>query len=315
VLQAVRGYAPERLFLVADGGRTPEEHAGCLNVRQAVEAAVDWPCQVERLYSDGNLGCRGNIPRGISWVFNQVEQAIILEDDTVPHLDFFRFCEEMLARYACEPRVMMVSGTNFFPEHPGFREQSYLFSGYGGSWGYGTWARAWRHYDADMRLWPEAKESGLLRAMLLTAQEQAYWNRTFESVWSKTCSCDPYDYQWLFARWLQGGLSIVPRSNLVTNIGGGIEATHTKAAGCKFLGRPVQAISWPLDHPLVVVRSATFDQDYGRFVFYGEPRPAWRRYLAKHLPRGMRNGIRSLGRSGTLRLAQLRRSIIGARSR
>lgn len=297
VLHRIRDYAPEQLFLIADGGRTPEEHAQCQAVRQMVEAAIDWPCRVERLYSDKNLGCRGNIPGGITWAFSQVDRAVILEDDTVPNPDFFLFCEEMLERYAGDARVMTASGANHFPGHASFGSHSYLFSGYSITMGYATWARAWRHYDADMRLWPAAKEGGLLQSGFLEPREQVYWQKMFDEVWTRTCKCDPYDYQWLFASWLQGGLSIVPRSNLVTNIGGGPEATHTQQADCKFLRRPVQEIDWPLKHPSVVVRNAAFDQDLGRFVWYGEPPTVWQRFRARVvglLPETVRTVLRSL---------------------
>jgi len=297
VLQRIRDYAPEQLFLIADGGRTPEEQTQCQAVRQMVDAAINWPCRVERRYSDKNLGCRGNIPGGITWVFSQVDRAVILEDDTVPNLEFFLFCEEMLEHYTDETRVMTVSGTNYFPDHACFNTYSYLFSGYAETCGYATWARAWRHYDADMRLWPAAKEDGLLQSGFLEPINQIRWQKTFDEVWSRTCKCDPYDYQWLFASWLQGGLSIVPRSNLVTNIGSGPEATHTSHADCRLLERPVQAIGWPLKHPLVVVRNATFDQDYGRFVFYGEPPTARQRFRSRIvdlLPEQVRAMLRSL---------------------
>lgn len=271
VLERIRAYAPEQLFLIADGGRTPEEHAQCLTVRKLVDAAIDWPCRVERLYSDKNLGCRGNIPRGLTWAFSQVDRAIILEDDTVPTPDFFDFCDEMLERYADNQRVMTISGTNFFPNCVSFGDYSYLFSGYAETWGYATWARAWRLYDVDMQLWPAAKERGLLQSLFLDPRAQLCWVKTCEEVWNRTCKCDPYDFQWLFASWLHNGLSIVPRSSLVTNIGFGPDATHMQDVACRMLNRPVQSLDWPLKHPPVVVRSASFDEIYGRFVFYGEP--------------------------------------------
>ena len=297
VLQRIRAYAPDQLFLIADGGRTSDEHAQCLKVRQTVEEAIDWPCRVERLYSEQNLGCRGNIPRGITWVFSLVDRSIILEDDTVPTPDFFAFCEEILERYADNHRVMTVSGTNYLPNHSFFGDYSYLFSGYSETCGYATWARAWHHYDADMQLWPVAKESGLLEASFLAPQEQACWHKRFDEVWSQTCKCDPYDFQWLFASWLNSGLSIVPRSSLVTNIGGGPEATHTQARSCKMLNRPVQPLVWPLKHPSIVVRNTLFDQQYGRFVFYGETPTPWQRLrssLVSLLPEAVRPVLRRM---------------------
>jgi len=296
VLEKIRDYAPEQLFLIADGGRTPEEHMQCQAVRRSVDEAIDWPCRVERIYSDRNLGCRGNIPRGITWVFSQVDQSIILEDDTVPTPDFFTFCAEMLERYADAPRVMTVSGTNYFPNCACFGDRSYLFSGYAETCGYATWARAWYHYDADIQLWPAAKNRGFLKSVFLGQQEQVFWEKVFDEIWSRTCRCDPYDIQWLLASFLQNGLSIVPISNLVTNIGSGPEATHTQVNG-KLLGRSIQTLSRPLKHPPVVVRNADFDQQYGRFIFYGDPPTAWQRLrtrVVSLLPDSVRAALRTL---------------------
>jgi len=297
VLCRIRAYAPDQLFLVADGGRNPVEHAQCLEVRRLVEAAIDWPCQVERLYSDTNLGCRGNIPRGISWVFSHVDRAIILEDDTVPNADFFAFCSEMLQYYADDHRVMTISGANFCTVHSESSDFSYVFSGYSETTGYATWARAWHLYDPEMRLWPVAKGIGLLESSFLAPLERIYWHKIFEEVWDRTCTCDPYDYQWLFASWVNNGLSIVPRSNLITNIGSGAEATHTHDVACRLLDRPVQGLDWPLKHPPVVVRSAVFDVNYGRFMFYGEPKTFWHRLRTRiviALPNPIRSCLRAV---------------------
>src|SRR3546814_1560912 len=91
---------PPVLFLVADGARPdrPGEAELCAEVRQLAEA-VDWPCEVRTDFSPVNLGCGKRISSGLNWVFELVEEAIILEDDTRPEPCFFRFCEEMLARY------------------------------------------------------------------------------------------------------------------------------------------------------------------------------------------------------------------------
>lgn len=47
---------------------------------------------------------------GISWVFEQVEAAILLEDDCVPAPTFFPFCTELLERYRMDARIGMIAG-------------------------------------------------------------------------------------------------------------------------------------------------------------------------------------------------------------
>ena len=297
VVDRIREYQSKILFLVADGGRTAEEHDRCKEIRRSVEKSIDWPCEVRTLYADKNLGCRVNIPRGISWAFTQVDRAIILEDDTVPTADFFKFCEEMLLEYAEDPRIMTISGFNSLPKHQGFRGHSYLYSGYAITCGYATWARAWRHYDPDMALWPSAKSAGLLHAHILNTAEASWWTKMFDEVYYRTCSCDPYDYQWTFACWTRNALSIQPIENLVTNIGVGPEATHTKTEGVLVLNRSTGMLTWPLIHPPVMVRSVAYDKDLGTLVWYGSPlKPLqrFRAFVVRHMPRSLRSILRGL---------------------
>src|SRR5260221_8483657 len=82
----IRVARPQQLLVIADGARTdrPGEAAKCAAVR-AILDTVDWPCEVIRNYSDQNLGCKNRIAGGLDWVFQTVEEAIILEDDCLPH--------------------------------------------------------------------------------------------------------------------------------------------------------------------------------------------------------------------------------------
>jgi hypothetical protein len=122
---------PEMLLVVADGPRA--DHAGeaerCRAARSIIER-VDWECAVLTDFSDDNLGCRRRISSGLDWVFATVEEAIILEDDCLPHPSFFRFCSELLERYRNDPRVAMIGGTNFQPTSRR-TAHSYIFSGRG----------------------------------------------------------------------------------------------------------------------------------------------------------------------------------------
>src|SRR6185295_965268 len=79
----------------------------------AIIDKVDWPCEVLKNYSEVNLGCRHRIATGITWAFEHVQEAIVLEDDCLPHPSFFRYCAELLHHYRNDTRVMSVSGDNY----------------------------------------------------------------------------------------------------------------------------------------------------------------------------------------------------------
>lgn len=130
----VREQQRSRLFVIADGPRPghPTDEERCAEVRDIV-ADVDWPCAVQREYADSNLGLKQRVSSGLDWVFSEVDRAIVLEDDCVPHADFFMFCDALLDRYAEDERVAAVTGDNF-QEGNKRGEASYYFSKYNHVW-------------------------------------------------------------------------------------------------------------------------------------------------------------------------------------
>lgn len=242
---------PPVLLVVADGPRSPEEEPLCAAARRVVEA-VDWPCDVRRNYAEANMGCRNRVASGLDWVFAEVEEAIVVEDDCLPSPSFFPFCEQLLERYRGDTRIMHVSGNNF---QGGIRRTpySYYFSKYTHIWGWATWRRAWAHYDVDMRRWPEFKASGLMEGICPDPRERRHSTEVFDLAHAR--KIDTWDYAWRFACWAQSGLAILPEANLVTNIGWGSGATHTMDKQER-LDIPSQAIGALVHPPFVVVNEA-----------------------------------------------------------
>jgi len=224
VFESIRKAKPKKLLVVADGSR--QERAGeserCAATRAVIES-VDWDCEVLKNYSDYNMGCGLRPASGLDWVFNTVEEAIILEDDCLPHPDFFRFCEEMLAHYRYDTRVMQVSGTNILLDWKS-DIQSYHFTFSHHIWGWASWRRAWQYFDFKMPLWtkPEIKER--VRDVIANELNFEVAARFFDEAYQ---GMDAWDYQWAFAKFIQSGLTITPAVNLVSNIGFGEDATHT----------------------------------------------------------------------------------------
>ena len=248
---------PKKLLVVADGPRLDRtgEAEKCEAARAIVER-VDWDCEVYRNYSVANLGCKKRVGTGITWAFKQVEEAIILEDDCLPHPTFFQFCEELLNRYRDDERVMHISGSNFqFGQKR--TPYSYYFSRYHPIWGWASWRRAWQYYDAKMTLWPTVRESPWLLDILGDATAANSRSRTFDMVHAG--QIDTWDYQWTFACWIQNGVAATPNVNLVSNIGFSEDATHTtkltSLCNCR-----TEAIKFPLEHPPCVVRQKLADQ-------------------------------------------------------
>jgi hypothetical protein len=257
VFQAIRAARPPRLLLVADGPRPGRagEAEKCAEVRRIV-GQVDWPCRVQTSFSEVNLGCRKRLSSGLDWAFAEVEEAIILEDDCLPHPSFFRYCQELLQHHRDDERVMAISGTSY---HLGrrFSDDSYLPSRYPHVWGWASWRRAWRHYDVGMSAWPAVRDAGWLRQLHRRSLVRRYWEEMLQATHDGRIGT--WDYQWVFACHRRGGISLTPAVNLVQNIGFGADATRTAKPG-RYAEMPVQAMAFPLRHPPLLVPHREADE-------------------------------------------------------
>jgi hypothetical protein len=253
----IRQLRPKQLFLVADGARAsqPADIAKVAAVRDIV-GRVDWPCEVLKNFASENMGCRGRVSTGISWFFEQVAEGIIVEDDCLPEPSFFPYCAELLDHFRSDSQVMHIGGTNLQPQE-WTSPYSYRFSLWNHVWGWATWRRAWRHYDVAMKLWPAARAEHWLWNVWQDSQAERVWTDWLQEVYDRRL--DTWDWQWAFACWMQGGLHVIPRENLVRNIGFGADATHT-GSGDRFASAAVGPISFPLKHPPFRLADACADR-------------------------------------------------------
>ncbi|MCP9808497.1 glycosyltransferase family 2 protein [Cyanobium sp. HWJ4-Hawea] len=230
VIDAIRPVAPTRLYVACDGPNPsrPGEAEKVAATRRLIEEEIDWPCQINRLYSDVNQGCKLGVSRAITWFFEQVEEGIIVEDDCVPHPSFFAYCETLLDKYRLDTRVWCISGNNF-QEGRWRGDGSYYFSRYNHCWGWASWRRCWQHYDRDLSKWPALRDSGLLTSIFPDPAERRHWSQIWQRLFDKD-EPDTWDIQWLFTVLANGGLTASPNRNLVVNVGFGQDATHTTGA-------------------------------------------------------------------------------------
>lgn len=264
VFEAIRKAQPPRLYVAADGPRQdrPEDCERIKETRQ-IATQVDWPCEVRTLFRDANLGCKHAVSGGINWFFDNEEKGIILEDDCLPHQDFFSFCEELLERYRDDKRIIAITGNNF--QRGQWRgEGSYYFSKYFHCWGWASWRRAWTFYDGELSFWPEWGATERYLRLHQDPLERRYWEKIFDRV--KAGTIDSWAYPWAASCNYREGLTATPNSNLVSNIGFGENATHT--VGHSWLSGMTTRSYRNLSHPKDIAQHVqadgfVFDQVFG----------------------------------------------------
>ena len=281
VFEAIRQAKPPRLYVAADGARANKEGEAekVQAVRDYIMQNIDWECEVKTLFRETNLGCGNNINQSIAWFFKHEEFGIILEDDCLAEQSFFWYCETLLLKYKDDQRVGMIAGTN----HVGscFSE-SYCFSKYKACWGWASWRRAWANMDLEMRWRKSSQAEDIIKNMGYSAISEKHWIHAIDSIDRKVV--DAWDWQWYFTVSANNQLTIFPQCNLISNLGFGDDATHTRgSAPAKYL--LTKQLPFPIIHPQYILQNTRYDQMFEEIKIKNKS-------LKRFIPRAIKNFLK-----------------------
>lgn len=260
-LEPVFVYQPERLYLACDGPRAGKK--GEVELVDATQKAmldsVDWPCDVKTLFRKENLGCARAVYEAITWFFEHEEYGVIIEDDVIVGQDFFRFCEELLPRYANEDRIMEISAEN----HSGRIDinNSYVYTQTSHCWGWATWKRAWKNMDMNMNATKTISTSYLVSR--LGAIRGIMWWWYFKSAYRHLDTFSSWATRWYLSILSHDGLVICPGVNLAINIGTSGGVHYQDGDDNPYKNLIINKLEWPLiynDLLLIDYKQAKYDK-------------------------------------------------------
>ncbi len=258
VLIELNKVKPATLYVFADGPRNDTEVAKCQAVRKLIDDCIKWDCDLHKFYSENNYGCGKGVSSAISWALQKEEGLIIIEDDCVPAVSFFPFCNTLLEKYKDDERIWYISGTNFLePYHKS--ETSYIFSKYGNIWGCDTWKRCWHKYDYRMESFSEFQRLKTLYTQF-PKREADYFMKLYANDIKRIDSKNSWALQFDYLVNSNGGLSIVPAGNLITNIGH--DGSHTSKRSSVFHDKPVAESFSVQSSPQFVTPDYAYDRQY-----------------------------------------------------
>lgn len=225
VFDAIKLTKPAKLYVSSDGPRNyNEKDSFNINIIRAyITSQVDWPCDLKTRFLPLNLGCKDAVSSGITWFFDNEEEGIILEDDCLPNISFFKFCDTLLDKYRFDQRIRHISGVNFIGTKFD-TNNSYYFSKFTHVWGWASWRRVWCEYDKDLNSLQKFMSNNLIQNIYPNKKITKYLVNEFYKV--KSGFLNTWDFQYLFLNFINNGLTIIPSKTLITNIGFNIDPTH-----------------------------------------------------------------------------------------
>ena len=253
VLEAIMAAQPQDLYVFQDGARECNENDAkkCAEVRCVVEELTkDTNVVLHTFYSEKNLGCGAGPMTGISWFFNQVEMGIVMEDDCLPHPDFFGYCAALLERYKDDEKVLFINSTLYDDRWKCVA--SYDFSRYMVTGAWAGWRRTWQGFDLDLKdLDAKAFRKHVLQ-LTDNRAEANWWFSIVKEIQRDERKKSYWDYQMQIHLFRNSALTIHPKVNLVSNIGFDGAGTHTLNNNDNRGDREVFPIL-PLTHPTAQV--------------------------------------------------------------
>lgn len=259
--ESVRAARPSRLFLYQDGPRGERDMEGVLACRAIVEN-IDWECTVERNYQTVNAGCDPSEFNAQRWAFSRTEKCVVFEDDAAFVPSLLPFFKEMLDRYEHDERIGMI--TAFNPdERTTDVEGDYFFSTNFSIWGWASWRRVVSAWDEQYSFLDNPVQMAQLQALV----SERRLRKDFLPMAAAHRAQGKAFYETIFHAHLllNSQLAIVPRVNMLNNIGALPSSTHF-AGGTATLPHAYRRLftmgrhdlSFPLTHPTAVLDHVAF---------------------------------------------------------
>ena len=283
IFQRIRAVKPSRLYLIADGPRNESERASTQKVRDLAESYIDWECDVVKRYASDNIGVYCNIGEGAKWVFTQEKRAIFLEDDNLPQVTFFQYCEEMLDRYENLEKVLWVCGTNYLEKYKNSKGEDYMFTQHLLPCGWASWSEKFsRYYDGELVGFSKdgfKKLKGSYVSAALYRQDLDVLGKT-KSLLANSPKKASWDRQMIYSLKYNNLVGISPSTNQIKNIGADELSTHggtslNKTMTARFCEIPSASLVFPLKHPDSVKIDQVYEAKIAKIILL----PASNRYI------------------------------------
>ena len=219
VFERIRDVKPKKLYVASDGPReeNPDDKE-LVEISRKIATKIDWDCDVKTLFRDRNLGLKKSVADSITWFFKNEKEGIILEDDCLPDITFFKYCEEMLYKFEKNKTIWMICGFN--PRHQLKKTNKVFLSQNPSVWGWATWRDRWSKYNINM---PTFNLNDKLELHAdVPKYVYKYYKKNFNDVYKgKIIS---WAFQFVFEILINKGLVVKPYTNLIRNIG--VYGTH-----------------------------------------------------------------------------------------
>lgn len=211
-----------RLFIFSDAAKTDDDKAKIEQVRQLVKEVTGFK-SVKVIARKENLGLANSIISGVTQLVNEYGKVIVFEDDLLSSVYTLQYFNEALTHYANEERVMHVGAYMYNLEDKKL-PQAFFYRA-ATSWGWATWARAWKDFEPDIDALINQFDKKKIEQFSIDGSMN-FWKQMEGFKAGKNNS---WAIRWYASIFLKGGLTLNPSTSLVHNIGHDGSGVHSNS--------------------------------------------------------------------------------------
>lgn len=226
-INKLREIKPRKIYFAVDGPKINSRNDSN-KVQDCIKNAkyIDWECEVYTKFSPINQGCALGVSSAISWVFENEDFVLVLEDDIEINKDFYEIASKLLFQYRDSKEIFAICASNISNFSHNRAEESYFFTKYFAGWGWATWKDRWQDYDVRVFEKQKIDVIKILKYSNFNPIVTIYFLYNFYKV--KCKKLDTWDYQINYLI-MKNNLMVIKMSrNFSKNHGIGEDATHTK---------------------------------------------------------------------------------------
>ena len=270
LLSVVKKVKNRKFYFVSDGPKNNRKDINKVNLVRKLILSSKFK-KSKNYFLENNLGVRNIFFKGLNWVFKFEKKIIILEDDIIPSNSFFLFCDQLLKKYKNNKKISQIGGCNVNDKITSNLNESYFLSKYSNIWGWATWKDRWKSYDNNFKKLKKLLKSNYFIKLCPTKIENKFWKKYFNLHYNNK-NIGTWDYAWTLANFYKKRLSIVPKYNLVKNIGFDVGSGINPK---KLSNLRKKEIKFPLKHLRNLSQNIQYD-NYCASAIYCMPKFTWR---------------------------------------
>jgi len=201
-----------RLYIFCDAAKTDADKPKVEQVRQLVKDVSGFK-SVKVILRNHNLGLAESIISGVTQLVYEYGKVIVFEDDLLSSPYTLQYFNDALTKYANQEQVMHI-GAYMYNLHDKKLPETFFYRA-ATSWGWATWARAWKNFEPDVDKLIDQFDT-LKIARFSIEGKMNFWKQIEQFKAGKNNS---WAIRWYASIFLKNGLTLNPSQSLIQNIG------------------------------------------------------------------------------------------------